>query len=223
MSEANYNVREIQNPDAGAADQPRTKAGKTQGKEGKIDKKDGTTLHVCFTCGTSGAKLRSCGQCHRAYYCDRQCQRRDWKRHKRACAAAVAAEAKRATRARDATAAARAAGGRPVNEICVICVGPVVAPVELPCGHAYCGSCLAELREKKVAQACPLCRAELPPGVEGLYELAARINLRIEGMVARGEASWASLGAAEQEEWEEGVAMLTEAAAQVRDGMCTTL
>ena len=46
--------------------------------------------------------------------------------------AAVAAEAKRATRAREATAAARASGGRPPNETCVVCVGPVVEPVELP-------------------------------------------------------------------------------------------
>ena len=33
-------------------------------------------------------------------------------------------------------------------------------------------------------------------------------------MVKRGEASWASLPAAEQEEMEQAVAMLTEAAAQ---------
>ena len=30
----------------------------------------------------------------------------------------------------------------------MICVGPVVAPVSLPCGDAYCGACLAELRTK---------------------------------------------------------------------------
>ena len=34
---------------------------------------------VCFHCGKSGAKLRSCGQCHRAHYCNRECQRKDWK------------------------------------------------------------------------------------------------------------------------------------------------
>ena len=131
----------------------------------------------------------------------------------------MAAEAKRATRARGATAAARAAGGRPANETCVVCVGPVVAPVELPCGHAYCGTCLEELQSKKVAQACPLCRAELPPGVEGLYELALRMVMRVEGMVKRGEVTWASLPVAEQEEMEQAVAMLTEAEAQVRGEM----
>ena len=73
---------------------------------------------------------------------------------------------------------------------------------------------MAELRSKSVAKTCPLCRAELPPGVDGLYELAWRACMRIQGMVDRAEASWASLPAAEREEIEEAIAMLTEAGAQ---------
>ena len=58
---------------------------------------------------------------------------------------------------------------------------------------------------------------ELPPGLDGLYELAYRSAVQIEGMVDRGEISWASLsGAAEREEMEEVVVMMTEAAAQGR-------
>ena len=210
-SATSYNVRDYQNPDAGA-EQALTTPTKTK----KKGKKGSTSQHVCFHCGKAGAKC-SCGQCHRAFYCGRDCQRADWKRHKRACRAAVAAEARRATRAREATAAARVggSGGRPPDETqCVICIGPVRSPVELPCGHQYCGACLAELRSKGVSQTCPLCRAELPPGVEGLYELASRAVMRIQGMVQRGEASWASLPAAEREEIEEAIAMLTEAGAQ---------
>ena len=125
-----YNVRDYQNPDAGAKDLPRTKAsGKTKGK-GK--KKGGASPHACFHCGKPGAGS-SCA------HCGRDCQVADWKRHRRSCRAAVAAVARRATRARKATAAARAAGGCAANEERVICVGPVVAPVELPCGHAFSG------------------------------------------------------------------------------------
>ena len=115
---ATYNVRDYQNPDAGATDRPLTK-----GAEGKTKSKKGSTTFVCFHCGKSGAKLRSCGQCHRAYYCDRKCQRRDWKRHKPACQAAVAAEAKRATRRaawKAAAAAARREGGSGGKVVCVI-------------------------------------------------------------------------------------------------------
>ena len=91
----NYHVRDYQNPDAGAADQPLTKtAAKGKGK----GKKGGTSTSICFHCGKAGAKLRSCGQCHRAYYCGRECQRKDRTRHKPDCQATVAAEAKRATR-----------------------------------------------------------------------------------------------------------------------------
>ena len=85
----------------------------------------------------------------------------------------------------------------------------------MPCGHAYCRGCLAELRKKDVAQTCPLCRAELPPGLDGLYDLGSRAYLRVRGMVDRGEVSWEALPAAEQEEMDEAVAMLTEASSQV--------
>ena len=86
---------------------------------------------------------------------------------------------------------------------------------QIPCGHAYCRSCLAELRAKDVPQTCPLCRAELPPGLDGLYDLGFRAYKRVRCMVDRGEISWASLPAAEQEEMDEAVAMLTEASSQV--------
>ena len=40
--------------------------------------------------------------------------------------------------------------------------------MQLPCGHEYCKSCMAQLREKRVAQTCPLCRKPLPPGPDKL-------------------------------------------------------
>ena len=104
--------------------------------------------------------------------------------------------------------------------MCVICQGPVVAPVELPCGHAYCGACLAELRAREVAQTCPLCRADLPEGLDGLWDLAYRAYCRIAGVVRRGEASWASLPAAEREEMEEVVVpLLGQLAAPARGAL----
>ena len=102
--------------------------------------KDGS--HCCFdpACQAPGARAE-CSQCHRAWYCGRACQRNDWKRHKRACRAAVAAAARAATRAREATAARRRAKekegkrgggrGRGEDEVCVICYGPPVDPVDV--------------------------------------------------------------------------------------------
>ena len=70
--------------------------------------------------------------------------------------------------------------------------------MELSCGHAYCGACLAKLRSKKVVRT--LCRAELPSGLVGLYYLAYRAYMRILGIVQRGKVSWSSLPTALQEE-----------------------
>ena len=73
-----------------------------------------------------------------------------------------------ATAARAAVAAEGGGDGATAtaeDDTCVICQGPPVDPEPLPCGHAYCRECLVGLRSKGIAQTCPLCRAELPPGV----------------------------------------------------------
>ena len=43
-----------------------------------VAKKGGSRRRVCFRCGKASAKCRACGQCHRAWYCGRDCQRADW-------------------------------------------------------------------------------------------------------------------------------------------------
>ena len=47
---------------------------------------------------------------------------------------------------------------------CLVCLGPPREPTVLPCGHTFCTGCVSGLRSKGVSQACPLCRAPLPPG-----------------------------------------------------------
>ena len=116
------------------ASKPPSKHGTKHGTKGK--KKDHAAeppeTHRCFHCQTEGTKMMCCSQCHIAWYCGKACQKKHWKLHKRACSAAVAADARRATLRRNATAAR---GGSTIDkETCVICVGPVVAPAELPCG-----------------------------------------------------------------------------------------
>jgi len=46
--------------------------------------------YTCLHCGKDGARhrtivLHSCSGCQRAWFCDRQCQRKAWKGHKRDC------------------------------------------------------------------------------------------------------------------------------------------
>ena len=90
---------------------------------------------------------------------------------------------------------------------------------QLPCGHQYCKSCMAQLREKGVAQTCPLCRKPLPPGPDKLFDLGYRIYAKIRAVVYPndgGHAVWGSLSLspAQQQGMDQARALWLEAAAQ---------
>ena len=103
-------------------------------------KKTGTktlwvTVFKCFHCGKHGHNLPKCRQCSQAYYCDADCQRKHWRKHKPVCRATVAALARRATRERLAR-AVREKGkdnveGAEEDTLCVICQARPVDPVEV--------------------------------------------------------------------------------------------
>jgi len=76
---------------------------------------------------------------------------------------------------------------------------------------------MAQLREKGVAQTCPLCRKPLPPGPDKLYDLGYRIYAKIMADVDPGwDADWdgISLSPAQQHGMDQSRALLLEAAAQ---------
>ena len=131
--------------------------------------------------------------------------------HRTACRAYVLAAAVDAQQERECTAAVEV-------DRCLICLEPPREPMRLPCGHSFCTGCVAELRSKGVSQACPLCRAPLPPGPEKLYELAQRVRAKLVLSVERPDYSWAPLSASQQEEMDGAIVMLREAKDQVSDG-----
>ena len=110
-------------------DEKKTKTGK---------KPDWITVYRCFHCGKHGHNLPRCRQCAQTYYCDSDCQRKHWRKHKPVCRAAVAALARHAHRERLAR-AVREKGkdkveGAEEDELCVICQARPVDPVEVICG-----------------------------------------------------------------------------------------
>lgn len=42
-------------------------------------------MHQCVNCLHTGPKKRSCGSCRYAHYCNTECQKADWKEHKKLC------------------------------------------------------------------------------------------------------------------------------------------
>ena len=117
---------------------------KTQAKLDELNKKIGgtktlwATVFRCFHCGMRGHDLPKCQQCSQAYYCDRDCQRKHWRKHKPVCWAAVAALARHATRERLARAVREkdrnTVEGAEDDDLCVICQTTPVDPVQVSVG-----------------------------------------------------------------------------------------
>jgi len=83
------------------------------------------------------------------------------------------------------------------QDICAICLDPLssAAVSTLPCKHAFHESCVDEMRAVGCNNVCPMCRADLPPGPEQLFEDAARRYVVLKRDVTHGGswgAGWAS-------------------------------
>ena len=129
--------------------------------------------------------------------------------HKKACKAYVLAATVHAQQERDCKAAV-------ATDRCLVCLGPPREPTRLPCGHSFCTGCVEELRGKGVAEACPLCRAPLPPGPEKLYELGVQVRAKLTRAVDPScTHSWPPLSASQQEEMDGAIVMFQEAMDQV--------
>jgi hypothetical protein len=102
-------------------------------------------------------------------------------RVRKAEAADVSASKEGAKKKKKASSAAEK-GNNEEDETCSICFDIMSAPVNLRCGHSFCGGCLDNWRSKcgncydlegeVWDKTCPLCRKKLPPTAE----MVARLN-----------------------------------------------
>ena len=87
----------------------------------------------------------------------------------------------------------------------------------LPCSHAYHAQCVGKLREFGIKQVCPLCRADLPPGPEQLFDDAMRLYVvlyRRYNQDTDGCTPWRIRSVEDRRSAEKMVHMLEEAADQ---------
>lgn len=161
---------------------------------------------ICANClvseesnGTS--KLSACAQCGLAVYCDKNCQRVHWKaNHKQHCIAKDNRTPLNRASLKHRVASSTAAPT--LEEKCIICLDHLhEAPAcTLPCMHVFHISCVEELRKFGVTQACPLCRAALPPGPKKIFEDATRRFVAVARKVERRSASWSAPTPSAQQE-----------------------
>lgn len=100
------------------------------------------------------------------------------------------------------------------DEQCGICLEQKEHPRLLPCSHSFCTQCIDLLRKHRYDDVCPLCRRPLPPSTETLYNEAVDKHIRVRILVKRGVTTWANLRPDLQQEMDQVVTMLQEAADQ---------
>ena len=171
-----------------------------------------------------GVALKACIRCKAAFYCGRACQTAHWRAgHKQFCVTpgervpSLPPEEplrKSSINGPEDTSLDRA-------DECAICLeplgdsGPLCA---LPCSHKFHASCVEGLRSFGIKQVCPICRVDLPPGPEQLFEEATRRYFDVQRRVDRGEASWGALTKTKQREMDEVLLLWRSAAEQGHAG-----
>ena len=205
----------------------------------------GSSSHSdCAWCGAKEGSIpgilkhHQCGRCKLTFYCSESCQKRHWKEggHKHNCVAPADRKASAALdaarikkdKALDNGKAAADDGNQPYdhdenenddeNDECAMCLESLASAkvLTLPCSHAYHAQCVGKLREFGIKQVCPLCRADLPPGPEQLFDDAMRRHMVLYRRYNQGtvDAPWRIRSVEDRGYAGKMVRMLEEAADQ---------
>jgi len=147
-------------------------------------KNNGARTKLCSACGKNSDALQKCRACKCVWYCDKDCQNRHWKEHKKECKPIKMALAKRGGKLDLGTEEDVGPLGKvPPREECPICmrVLPIYKPLQsyyTCCGKTLCGGCDFQHQMKSGEwPTCAFCRTTLPKSDE---EKLARLSKRVE-------------------------------------------
>jgi hypothetical protein len=159
--------------------------------------KNGTPTKLCSACGKKSDALQKCRACKCVWYCDKDCQNRHWKEHKKEC--------KRIMKELDKRGGKLDLGNEvdlgtlpvlPPQEECPICMRAL--PLNTPlqnyascCGKTFCAGCnfqhefqarkvnaeRAQMQQPPVPRTCAFCRAPFSKADE---ELVAQRRKRVK-------------------------------------------
>jgi TPR repeat protein len=187
-------------------------------KKKNIDPDAQTCAHCLSVLGRAGATILMCARCGLVAYCSKDCQRAHWRaNHKSFCVpkadrAPPPVEPKASVKKKDKSTTPQGSEG----DECSICLEPLslASAATLPCGHMFHPACVEGLRSFGVKQVCPMCRTELPPGPDQLFDVAARLFFPIQTRKERKGGSWGALTVKEQKQTDEALQLWTQAADQ---------
>ena len=156
-----------------------------------VERKDDETesneapTKLCSACGEKSDALMKCRACKCVWYCDKDCQNKHWKEHKKECKPIKEVLDKRGGKLDlgeelDVGPLAKV----PQREECPICMR--VLPIQGPlhtyytcCGKTICGSCDFQHGRKNTERTCPFCRTAVPRSdEEELAQLHKRVELK---------------------------------------------
>jgi TPR repeat protein len=141
-----------------------------------------------MACSVCGAPAEStCGECKDVHYCSRECQKADWRGHKKVCATFKRlGELERRFQMQENRLDAVAARLKYVENPCFCCglQRAIITDVMLNCcGLVIHGMCLAE---ERASGECPQCGDQLPSAPEVLYEKASKLTTRNKYRLQKG-------------------------------------
>lgn len=132
---------------------------------------------LCDECSRPGPPMK-CSRCHAAFYCNKACQKKDWKSwHKQHCTEIGVVKKIQAFGKTNAEylSSLQASQPAPVNESCFICLAEnMVDPFTLPeCGHTFCFKCLQKWQSISPDHNCPACRIVTHDIVDSTWQKAS--------------------------------------------------
>ena len=155
--------------------------------ENNEDEENEVPAKLCSACGEKSDTLMKCRACKCVWYCDKKCQNKHWKEHKKECK-----PIKKILMTRDGKLDLGTEldigplGKLPPREECPICMRVMPMHTMLCtyndcCGKTVCGACEMQhqMKNQESSRSCAFCRTAAPKfDEEILARLRKRVNLK---------------------------------------------